>query len=223
MAPSRPELPEIHLELLEDLSPQAAPGFLKLIRRRYRAHYPDGSVSEPFVYDQIDRVAIDAVVICAHFVDGGRRHVYLRSALRPPIHDRDPSRGPFELVPQRGNLWELPAGLVEARDQTCAGPRLTAQRELFEELGFQVEVAGLKALGPVVFPAPGFVAEQHFFFEIDVNPALREQPALDGSALEQWGRVVAVPLSEALELCRLGQIQDAKSELGLRRLQERVT
>jgi hypothetical protein len=63
-----PEFPSIRLELLEDQSPDAPPGFLRLVRRRLRAHYPDGSASAPFVYDEVDRRSIDAVVIVAHHV-----------------------------------------------------------------------------------------------------------------------------------------------------------
>src|SRR5688572_8747937 len=62
-------LPDIRLELVEDLSPAASAGFLRLLRRRYRAHYPDGTASEPFLYDIIDRRAIDAVVLVAHYLD----------------------------------------------------------------------------------------------------------------------------------------------------------
>ena len=47
---------------------------------------PDGSVSEPFVYDETDRRAIDAVVIVPHFAGSrGERRIYLRSSLRPPL------------------------------------------------------------------------------------------------------------------------------------------
>ncbi len=46
--------PPIVLELDEDLTPAAEPGFLRLLRKRYRAHYPDGTISRPFVYDSVD-------------------------------------------------------------------------------------------------------------------------------------------------------------------------
>lgn len=226
-APDPPLLPHIELELVEDLSPDAPGGFLKLIRRRYRARYPDGSISEPFLYDQIDRRALDAVVICAHYADGRGPVVYLRSALRPPIFDRaqlDPSvgRGTSIAKSPHGNLWELPAGLVEVREQTPDGPARTAQRELYEELGFKVPLDALKPLGPPMYPAPGFVAEQHFFFQVRVDPAAREEPPLDGSPLEHAGKVVAVTLDQALDMCAQSEIQDAKTELGLRRLREYV-
>jgi ADP-ribose pyrophosphatase len=218
------QLPEIRLEIVEDLSPPAQTGFIRLRRRRYRAHYPDGTTSAPFVYDEIDRDALDAVVIVAHYraADGAPR-IYLRSSVRPPVGNRAPERSPVpDLDPPHGVLWELPAGLIEPSEQNAAGPRSAAQRELVEELGFEVELAALKELGPSTFPAPGFVGERHFFFEVEVEPERRSEPSLDGSALEHFGQVIAIPLAEALDHCRTGLIADAKTELALRRLRERV-
>lgn len=217
---SAPALPDIRLELIEDISPDCPPGFLRLVRRRYRAHYPDGSVSQPFVYDEVDRRAIDAVVIVAHFDRDGQRHVYLRSAVRPPVAHRDPARSPMK-ESGHGGLWEVPAGLVEPDEQSEAGLQRSAARELGEELGFDVPPAALRPLGPSTFPTPGVIAERHFYFEVEVDPGARREPHLDGSALERAGRVVSLPLFEALELCAAGAVEDAKTELALRRLHER--
>jgi ADP-ribose pyrophosphatase len=211
------DLPDIRLELVEDLSPPDPGGFLRLVRRRFVARYPDGSVSAPFVYDEVDRPAIDAVVIVAHFSDSGRREVYLRSAVRPPVVLRDARRSPIAEKPERG-LWELPAGLIETGEQDPEGPRRAAQRELAEELGFEVAEHELQPLGPSTYPAPGVIAERHFFFRVEVDPAQRNEPEHDGSALEHGGRVIAVALDEALAMCRCGEIEDAKTELALRRL-----
>jgi ADP-ribose pyrophosphatase len=214
--------PDIRLELIEDLSPKDPRGFLSLVRRRFRAHYPDGSVSEPFEYDEIDRAALDAVVIAAHYRDRDGPRIWLRSAVRPPVVMRDPARSPLPEKSQRG-LWELPAGLIEKDEQDPDGPRRAARRELFEELGFDVDQQQIQMLGPSTYPAPGIVAERHFHFHVPVDPALRIEPPHDGSPLEHLGAVVALPLGEALEMCRRGEIEDAKSELGLRRLVEELS
>ena len=215
--------PKIQLELLEDLSPPNQSGFLRLVRHRYRAIYPDGTQSAPFVYDAVDRSAIDAVVIAAHFTSpDGTPRVYLRSAFRPPLTLRDRSVSPLPEEACDGNLWELPAGLIEPSERSPAGAVRAAQRELHEELGFEVGLDSLAALGHSTFPAPGFVAERHFYFEVRVEPAARQEPSLDGSALEHFGRVIDLPLREALELCKTGAIEDAKTELALRRLLEKL-
>ena len=210
------EPPEIALELVDDITPPAPPGFLELRRRRLVARYPDGSVSSEFTYDEVGRRAIDAVVIVAHFEREGRPWVYLRSAVRPPLFFRDPSQSP---VPETGSgvLWELPAGLIEPGEQSASGVFEAARRELQEELGFARNSADFRALGPSTRPAAGFIGERLFFVSIAVDPGERGEPSLDGSALERFGRVIALPLGQALELCTSGRIEDAKTELGLRR------
>jgi ADP-ribose pyrophosphatase len=211
-------LPDIELKILEDRSPPDLGGFLRLERRKLVARYPDGSRSPEFFYDNVARRALDAVVLCAHFERAGVRFVYLRSALRPPVTFRDPTTSPVE-EGVRG-LWELPAGLVEVGEQSASGLLECGRRELAEELGFAVSAADLRALGSSSFPCAGVIGERHFFLEVEVDPDSRGEPALDGSALEAHGKVIVLPLQEALARCRNGEFQDAKTELGLRRLWE---
>lgn len=215
-------LPDIRLEIVEDLSPEGSAGFLRLVRRRYRAHYPDGTASEPFVYDIVDRSAIDAVVLVAHYRDQHARRVFLRSAVRPPVAGRDPARSPMpERDPPHGLMWELPAGLIETGEQSREGLVRCARRELKEELGFDVKETALRELGPSMFPVPAFIAERLYFFEVEVEPATRSEPTLDGSALEHCGQVVTLPVEEVLERCRSGEFCDLKTEFAVRRLIER--
>lgn len=207
--------------MLADSSPREADGFLGLRRRSMRVRYASGSVSEPFVYDEISRSALDAVVISAHFEKGGEPWVYLRSALRPPLALRDPATS---AVPEDGGggLWELPAGLVEPGEQSAAGVLRAGARELAEELGFEASPQALELLGPSALPCPGIIAERQHFVAVRVDPAARQEPGLDGSALEFEGRVLPVALTTALEWAREGSLPDAKTELGLRRLAERL-
>lgn len=213
-------MPDIELHVVEDRSPTAPEGFLTLQRRALVARYPDGATSREFLYDSVGRRALDAVVLCAHYARDGVRFVYLRSALRPPVTFRDPRQSP--VAEGARGLWELPAGLIEEGERTPQGVLECGRRELAEELGFRVEARALRALGPSAFPCPGVIGERHFFLEVEVNPSTRERPALDGSALEEHGLVVSVALDEALDLCRAGTLEDAKTELGLRRLREVV-
>lgn len=211
-------LPDIELKVVSDLSPAGQNGFLRLVRRAMVATYEDGSTSREFTYDEVTRTCLDAVVLCAHYRQADTHYVYLRSALRPPVTFRDPSRSP--VAEGVLGLFELPAGLVEPEERGVEGLHRCAARELEEELGFRVAPQDLLALGPSAFPCPGVIAERHFYFHVEVEPSQRRPPTLDGSALEHDGRVVALPISEVLTLCRQGHLQDSKTELGVRRLAE---
>jgi ADP-ribose pyrophosphatase len=116
----------------------------------------------------------------------------------------------------------VPAGIIEVSELSPSGAVRAAQRELKEELGFAVPIETLHALGPSAFPCPGVIGERHFFFEVDVDPSQRGEPDLDGSALEHFGVVVDVSLTEALAMCRRGEIEDSKTELALRRFAEKL-
>ena len=214
------QFPDVELEVLEDISPPQPPGFLRIVRRRLQLRLPNGHRSEPFVYDSIEREALDAVVIAAYYFERGIRHVYLRSALRPPVTLRGRERHEVRASTARRGLWELPAGLVETDEQSEQGIVRTVCRELEEELGFCVSDGSVVQLGPSTFPACGAFGERHYFFMVEVDPDRRKEPTLDGSALESIGLVRGVALRAALALCAEGHIEDAKTELGLRRLAE---
>ena len=210
-------LPALDLVELRRL-PADGPGFLTLVRRELVITYADGTKSQPFGYDEVQRSALDAVVLCAHYVDQGHHYVYLRSALRPPLSFREP--GSWHADSQPAGLWELPAGLIEVNEVGLEGVFGCAARELEEELGFRATRSEFGLLGAPVLPAPALLAEQQFFLHVRVDPTARRAPTLDGSPLEHGGRVVALPVSEALRACQRGLFPDAKTELGLRRLSE---
>ena len=206
-----PEIPKVELDVKESrIVDDDGRAFLRVRRVSLVARHADGTTSAPFPYDVIERRALDAAVMVAHHVEQGRVHVYLRSAARPPVALRP---HPPALS---ADLWEVPAGLIEPEER----PSAAAARELEEELGFLVAEDALVPLGPPSLPAPGFVGELHFHFHVRVDPSRRRDPRGDGSALEHGAAIVSVPLEEALEACRRGEILDAKTELALRRLSE---
>ena len=199
-----PELPKVELETVRDAR-LAEGGFLAL-RRTELVAVRGGARSASFAYDTVHRRALDASVMVAHHLEGGRVHVWLRSCLRPPLALRDDARSAV--------LWEVPAGLVEPGES----PRAAAAREIAEELGFDVPESALADLGPPGYPAPAMIAETHHFFHVEVDPTTRVDPAGDGSPVESGALVVSIPLEDALVACRRGEIRDEKTELALRRL-----
>ncbi len=205
--PRLPSIPKVELDVIADRSSEPR-GFLALKRFDFVVVRADGSRSDLFRYDMVDRPALDAAVIVAHHVQNGVLHVYLRTCLRPPLSRR--TRAPIGT----GALWELPAGLIEPGETPVAG----AARELEEELGFTVAEDALAPLGPWALPAPGFIGEVHWFFHVRVDPRSRREPGGDGSPLEADAVIVDLPLDDALAACRDGEIRDTKTELALRRL-----
>lgn len=205
-----PDTPKVELEVVLDRTVQTDKrGFLKVRSVDLVAKREDGTRSRTFPYDVLDRKAIDAAIMVAHHVEGGRVHVYLRSAVRPPLalRPRDP------LSP---NVWELPAGLIEEGER----PAAAAAREVEEELGFTVKESDMIPLGPPAYPAPGFIGELHYYYRVSVDPSQRKAPGGDGSPLEEGARIESIPLDDALEACRRGEVPDLKTELALRRLRE---
>lgn len=208
--------PNIKLNKLEEES-FGGDGFLVLKRTKVEAHYPDGNVSAPFHLDTVERKCMDAVCIIAFYKEYGKPYIYLRSAVRAAIMFRDyvPSKLPEDSFV--GNLFELPAGLVEVDEVGVDGLRAAAARELWEEVGYQIDPKDFNFLGKRIFSTAGLAGERIFFLSIEVDPLKKQEPTLDGHALEEGANVVAIPLNEALEFIDRGYLADAKTEIGIRR------
>lgn len=126
------------------------------------------------------------------------------SAVIVPIHDD----GTVVLVRQYRHpavryLLELPAGTLADRERPEAG----AARELEEELG--LTAARLEKLSEF-FVSPGFLEEKMWvYLATDLsegNPEPDEDEILD---------MVRLPIADALEMITSGEIQDAKTIIGL--------
>lgn len=219
-----PPLPGHRVEIVSETSPPVGErGFVYVRKLEMRATFANGAVSEPFRYEVCGRTKLDAVVVVPHYLDHeGTRMVVLRSAIRPPAAVRPREAWPVPEKPTLGEIWEVPAGLVEEDERSPEGLKSSAARELMEEAGFDVQVSAVKALGPSVFPTPGLIGERHFFFHVEVDPRTRVTPPEDGSTLEQQASVIDVSLRDALAACRAGEVEDSKTELALRRLAEMV-
>ena len=106
-------------------------------------------------------------------------------------------------LPAAQTLLEVPAGGVDAGESS----EEAAQRELGEECG---QRAGrLERLGGC-YLSPGFCSEfVHVFLATQLRP-VRARPEPDEEIA-----VVRLPLAEALQLVRTGEIRDGKSIIGL--------
>lgn len=214
--PFLPGVPKVEIHVVAS-RPAERDGFLTMKRFELVVVQTDGertTKSSPFPYDLVERRALDAAVMAAHYVaPDGKTHVYLRTSIRPPILLSGPNATGTD-EPSQGVLWELPAGLIEPGEE----PPSAAARELEEELGFAVAPSRMQPLGSSIYPAPALIAERQWFFHVTVDPDARSVPDGDGSPLEDAAEIIAVPLEVALQACRVGEIRDAKTELGLLRL-----
>lgn len=100
-------------------------------------------------------------------------------------------------------IWEIPAGTLSPGES----PWECAKRECAEETGY--EPATLQKLAEIV-PVPGYSDERiHMFLARDLK---RTPQCLD---LDEILTVRSVPLAQATEMISTGQIQDAKTIIGL--------
>ncbi len=215
------------IEIVDDRSSSVPSdgGFLKVRRLRLRTHYADGTSSEVFPYDVVDRKALDAVVM-ALYADRegapGDPYVCIRSALRPPLALR---RHRELVVPDPRpdvELWELPAGLIEDHEKGVEGVLACAARETHEETGFELPASEFTALGVPVFLSPGLCGEKIHIVCARVPDHRAKVHAAGDGVLEARARVEWWPLSTCLERAAEGVIEDAKTELALHRLAARL-
>lgn len=105
--------------------------------------------------------------------------------------------------PVEKELLEIPAGKLNKGEDPCK----CAQRELIEETGYQ---AGQMQLINRYYTTPGFSDEvMHFFLATDLQEC---QQAPDE---DEFIEVERVPLLKAQELVDAGQIEDAKTIIGV--------
>lgn len=217
----------IEIEIVEDRASETPSdkGFLKIHRYRLRTRGADGALSEPFAYDVVDRAALDAVVMLLWAEREGAPgdpYVCVRTALRPPLVVRRQREVPVPDARRGLELWELPAGLIEARERGEEGVMQCAARETEEETGHALATTAFERLGAAVYLSPGLCAEKIHVVCARVEGHDEPVVAHGDGVLEAGATVAWWPLSECLARCAEGVIEDAKTELALHRFRQRV-
>jgi ADP-ribose pyrophosphatase len=222
-------MPEITaIEVVDDYTARARcdEGFLRLKRLRARNRRADGSTSREYPIDVIDRPTLDAVAVCLYARTPRGIEILTRRGLRPAAYFR---RGRTPVLPEPEYLLveELVAGVLEPGEIGLDALRQRGADEVREETGFDVDPAGLVPLGGPFFPLPGIVSEKIYLLagEVTRPPGPDVWPAPDegdGSPLEEGAVLSWREMGEALAACERGEIEDAKTELALRRLAARL-
>ncbi len=202
-------------------------GFLTIRRLMLRNRREDGSRSRLYLCDMLERpMGLDAVVVALFTRAHGPVEVLLRDALRPSLVLGRGGSSPIPVADSRDRLRfpELVAGIIEAEDQGEDGIRHRAALEVAEESGYQVRAADVVLLGAGSFPVPGMIAERWWLTAVEVAaPDHRTAPEGDGSPMEEGAESRWMPLDQAIAACVSGAIEDAKSELTLRRLRDHLS
>lgn len=157
----------------------------------------NGSMSAEISRLILDRGDSVAMLLC----DPAKQMVLLCEQFRVPTYDKGP-----------GWLLELPAGSLEQgeNEEECA------RREAMEETGYSVN--SLRRIA-CVYLSPGGSSEQIHIFYGEVS--MSDRVGIGGGVLDENEdiRLISMPMAEASAKARSGQIQDAKTLIGLQWLE----
>ena len=224
-APARDPDEVVDLEVVEDrtAATRSDEGFLRVRRLVLRTVFADGRRSAPYPCDVVSRARVDAVAVALYEVGGaagaGRTvRVLLKTGVRPPVW----MRRRLALTQPDARRWdrlaEVVAGMLEPEDRGPDGIARRAAHEAEEEAGLALDPATVRPLGAESFPSPGITDEKVHFAAAEARLDRRARPTGDGSAMEEGGGVVLMPLRDAIEACRRGDVPDMKTEVALLRL-----
>lgn len=211
------------VDLIQDLSQVSSPitGFARRYRHRIKSRLSDGTRSETFIVDYIDRAPgkRDAVAALPYAIpegDPAQTVVILRRQLRYAVYVANGAPMILETV----------AGIIEDGE----APERTVVRELWEEAGIRAELDDIEMLGGPFFICPGLMTEQVYLGVSQISPSLLEPGALpppptDGSPFEVGAELVTIRLSDALEALDQSdsEFSDAKTEVALTRLARKLS
>jgi ADP-ribose pyrophosphatase len=216
------------IEIVEDRTERSRcdEGFLRIRRFRARNRREDGSRSAEYPIDVIDRPVLDAVAVCLWARGPAGVEVLTRRGLRPAAYFR---RGKTAVLPEPEYLLveELVAGVLEPGEVGLDALRRRASEEVREEAGLEIDPSRFEPLGGPFFMLPGIASEKIHLMAAEVargpGPPVWSAPETgDGSPLEEGAELRWRPLGAAVEACERGEIEDAKTELALRRLHARL-
>jgi ADP-ribose pyrophosphatase len=214
---------DVRIEVVEDRTEGARcdEGFVRVRRYRLVNVQADGTRSAEYSYDVVDRRHMDAVAVALFDPTPPEPRLVFRLALRPPLWFRGDHPLPLSEPGGRTHALELPAGLIEDEEKGPGGIAACASRETREETGLLVSPERFESLGPPVLLSPGLMAEKVHLLVAPVELAVLPRPEPEGP-VEEAGAVMVLAWSEVQRRLDAGEIDDAKTEIGLRRLAPRL-
>lgn len=173
---------------------------LRVVEAKLRHRLLDGSMSP-----EITRIACEqgrAAAVVAH--DPVADAVLLVRQFRFPALARRSAADSW--------LLEIPAGL-EDDDETLED---VARREVLEETGYRLDGALERVC--TVFPSPGLSSEELHLFYATFSAGDRPERGGGADGEHEDIEVLVLPVTEAFDRLRRGEIADAKTVLGLQHL-----
>ncbi len=216
------------IELVEDRTQTSRcdEGFLHVRRYRARNRREDGTASREYPIDVIERPTLDAVAVVLFARGLAGVEVLLRRGLRPAAYFRK-NQTPAFPEPVHLLVEELVAGVLEPGERGLAALKGRAAAEVEEEVGLSIPPERFEPLGAPFLMLPGIASEKIHLVVAEVPRGDRAGPFEapgdgDGSPLEEGAELIWRPLRAAIAACEAGEIQDAKTEIGLRRLAGKI-
>lgn len=207
-------------------------GFLHVRRAHLRNRRADGTLSQPYICDFVARPkGPDAVVVALYHRPAGAPEsgfsgvqVLLREGLRPALSlGRADQQLAIPDAKAYTVLTEVVAGIIEREDVGREGVRKRAAIECEEEAGYQLDAEQFEFLGAGTFPSAGSMPEKFWLLAAEVKAPEIKVPALgDGSPMEEGAVSYWQGIERAIERCVLGEIEDCKTELIVRRLRDHL-
>ena len=176
-------------------------GFIRIERAELAFEKFSGEMSGAVRRYRYHRGDVAAVMI----YDAGQDRVLLIRQFRYAVHARTGD----------GWLIECVAGIREKGESM----ETVARREVLEETG--LKLAGLELLAEY-FPSPGGCSDKIHLFQGTLDDPERSLGVHGVAQEEEDIQACWVSLSQALEMARAGQIQDAKTLIGLHMLESRL-
>jgi len=208
------------IEVMAEDEDEREPSFIRVRRLRLRHHYGGGQYSKAYWFDLLEGPFVDAVTVVVYHIDTEKTTwVGLRRGVRPSIYLRKNNPAKASLDARLSLIYmELVAGGIEYGDLESIGLAGRAALEVREEAGFEVKAEDMVNLGGGTFSSPGFGMEKIHYLAVQVDPNDGHEPQGDGHPLEEVGDFKFFKLTDAIIWCRLGKIEDSKTEIGLYRL-----
>jgi ADP-ribose pyrophosphatase len=206
------------IEIVEDrtATSRCDEGFLHVRRYRARNRRDDGSRSDEYRIDVVERPSLDAVAVC----------LWARTPRGVEVHFR---QGRLRALPERDHLLfeELVAGVLEPGELGLAALQRRAADEVQEEAGLVLPPERFQPLGAPFYMLPGIVSEKIHLLAAEVPRGTEEgvhhaPQGGDGSPLEEGAELVWRSLDRAIAAAAAGELEDAKSEIAFRRLRDRL-